>query len=159
MNAFPADPSYCDSNGSRPASRSSLSALRIADPPTLLVVDDDPVFRELETRALCHHGYNVLQADGPAEALRLAGANPNIDLLLTDFVMPELNGLELTRRFRTLHPRTPVLMVSGSLALIRGKIAELDRFAVLEKSSDFDELFEKVHALLTEVSPLPLRTS
>ncbi|MEY2428652.1 MAG: hypothetical protein QOJ40_1537 [Verrucomicrobiota bacterium] len=134
------------------------SAVTIADPPTLLVVDDDACWRELETQALCDQGYKVLQADGATEALRLAGATPTIHLLVTDFLMPDVNGLELAWQFRTLHPSTPVLMVSGTPALIRGKIAELDRFSVLEKSSSFDELLGKVHALLTELSPLPLRT-
>jgi DNA-binding response OmpR family regulator len=159
MNAFPFDQSYCDSDYWQPTPRYVPSALSIADPPTLLVVDDDPCFRELETQALCNQGYKVLQADGPSEALRLAGVTPVIDLLLTDFVMPEFNGLELARQFRTLHPQVPVLMVSNSLALIKHKVNSLDRFSVLEKSSSFDELIGKVHALLTKVSPLPLRTN
>jgi CheY-like chemotaxis protein len=158
MSAFPLDPSYCDSNlQSKPAA--PPSAGKMADPPTLLVVDDDPFFRELEARALRGHGYNVLQAGGSAEALRLARATPAIDLLLTDFVMPNGNGLELARRFRALHPQSPVLVVSGSLPLLQGKGGELDRFAILEKSSTFDELLGKVHTLLTETSPPPLNTS
>jgi len=157
MSAFPLDPSYSDSN-LQPKPGAPLSAGGEAEPATLLVVDDDPLFRELEARALRGKGYNVIQAGGPAEALRLARATPAIDLLLTDFVMPKVNGLELARRFRALHPRSPVLVVSGSLPLLQGKDGELDRFAVLEKSSTFDELLGKVHALLTETSPLPLKT-
>src|SRR5438105_2264637 len=129
MNAFPGNPSYSDSGYSSPTSRPPLSAVRFADPPTLLVVDDDPCFRELQTRALCDQGYNVLQADGPSEALRLAGLTPNIDLLLTDFVMPEFNGLELARQFRALHPEVPVLVVSNSLSLFPERVDNLDRFA------------------------------
>src|SRR5258706_15672939 len=143
MNAFPLDQSYGDSDYWLPSSRFAPSALSIADPPTLLVVDDDACFRELETRALCDQGYKVLQADGAAEALRLAGATPTIHLLLTDFLMPDVNGLELAWQFRNLHPATPVLMVSGTLSQIQGKIGDLDRFAVLEKSSSFDELLGK----------------
>jgi len=151
MSAFPHDPSYCDSN-----ERSTPSG-RFADPPTVLVVDDDSVFRELEARALRHQGYNVLEAASAAEALRLVGATATLHLLLTDFVMADTDGLELTRRFRALRPHTPVLLVSGSLPLIQGRVKELDRVAVLEKSSRFDELLKKVGALLSEVSPLPLR--
>jgi DNA-binding response OmpR family regulator len=130
----------------------------IADPPTLLVVDDDPRFREPATQALCDQGYTVLQADGAAEALRLAGATPLIHLLVTDFLLPEVNGLELAWQFRTLHPNVPVLMVSTPLALLKAGTHGLDRFSVLEKSSSFDELLGKVHRLLTEMAPLPLRT-
>jgi|SRR6267378_504087 len=156
--AFPFDPSYCDSNSPQLTLPFPPSADRITGPPTLLVVDDDPFFREIQTRALCLHGYTVLQARDAAEALRLAAATP-INLLLTDFVMPEVDGLELTRRFRALYPKIPVLMVSGSLPLLQGRVENLDRFALLEKSSAFGELLGKVRSLLTEVSPLPIRTS
>ena len=134
-----------------------MPSVRFADPPTVLVVDDDSVFRELESRALRQQGYNVLQAACAAEALRLAGATATLHLLLTDFNMPELDGLELTQRFRAMRPHTPVLVVSGSLSLIPAGLKELDQVAVLEKSSRFDELLEKVGTLLNEVSPLPLR--
>jgi|ERR1044071_1308512 CheY-like chemotaxis protein len=152
MSAFPLDPSYCDSN-LQPTSPNE----KFGEPPTVLVVDDDSVFRELESRALSKQGYNVLQAACAAEALRLAGATATLHLLLTDLNMPELDGFELTQRFRAMRPHTPVLIVSGSLSLIPARLKELDRVAVLEKSSRFDELLEKVGALLCEVTPLPLQ--
>jgi len=154
MSAFPLDPSYCDSN-LQPTSKPE----KLADPPTVLVVDDDSVFRELESRALRQQGYNVLQAACAAEALRLAGATATLHLLLTDFSMPEVDGFELTRRFRAIRPHTPVLIVSGSLSLIPPRLKDLDQVALLEKSSRFDELLEKVSTLLREVTPLPLRTA
>jgi CheY-like chemotaxis protein len=86
---------------------------------TLLVVDDDPVFRDLEAQILSHAGYEVLQADGAAEALRLAGNTATIDLLLTDFRMPQTDGLELTQQFRAAHPETPVLLISGEQPPLR----------------------------------------
>ena len=89
--------------------------------------------------------------------LRLVGETVAIHLLLTDFAMPGVDGLELVRQFRTLRPGTPVVMVSGSLPLIQSRVNELDRFALLPKSSSFDELLCKVRALLTEVAPLPFR--
>ena len=97
---------------------------RISEPPkTLLVVDDDPMLRDVETQILRLQGYTVLAAEGAAEALRLAREAAAIHLLITDFAMPEVDGLELTRRFRAVHPKTPVLMVSGSLPLIRHRAA------------------------------------
>src|SRR2546430_17732832 len=71
---------------------------------TVLVVDDDADLRSLEARVLSKVGYTVLQAKGPVEALRLAAATPAIDLLLTDFEMPDTNRLELARRFHAVHP-------------------------------------------------------
>ena len=115
---------------------------------TLLVVDDDAEIRRLEVRGLSKLGYNVLQARGPAEALRLAAATTAINLLVTDFEMPEANGLELARQFRVVHPKAPVLMVSGSLQEIEGCTNGLDRFAFLAKPFSWDQLVEKVYTLL-----------
>ena len=80
-------------------------------------------------------------------------------LLITDFRMPEVDGLELTRRFRAVHPTTPVLMVSGSFPLVRDQIESLDRFEFLEKPFGIAELLQKVRTLLDVVVPLPKRQS
>jgi two-component system, cell cycle sensor histidine kinase and response regulator CckA len=124
---------------------------------TLLVVDDEPMLRNLETQILRLHGYTVLEAESAAEALRVAASTVAIHLLVTDFSMPEVDGLELTRRFRAAHPKTPVLMVSGSLPPIRHKTDDLDRFDVLEKPFEFKELLHKVRTLLDAAAPLPIR--
>ena len=71
--------------------------------------------------------------------------------------MPGADGLELSRQFRALRPETPVLLVSGSLPLMQGSLNRLEGVSVLAKSFTFDELLEKVSALLTEVTPLPSR--
>jgi len=143
----------------------SLAALKypipgeVTEPPkTVLVVDDDPMVRDLETQVLRVQGYNVLEAEGGAEALRLAGETATIHLLITDLVMPEVDGLELTRRFRAVHPKTPVLMVSGSLPLLRARSEmDMDRFAFLAKPFQFSELIHKVRVLLDTAAPLPIR--
>jgi CheY-like chemotaxis protein len=130
----------------------------MSDPPkTLLVVDDDPMLRDLETEILRLHGYTVLPAEGAAEALRLAREAAAIHLLITDYSMPEVDGLELTRRFREVHPKTPVLMVSGSKLPVRRRAAHLDLFGILEKPFEFNELLRKVRTLLDAVVPLPIR--
>jgi len=121
---------------------------------TLLVVDDEHEVRELMAQVLCQEGYNVLQADGAAEALRIA-TGATIHLLLTDFSMPGTDGLKLTRRFRALCPKAPVLMVSGSLADMNGRADELNYFGILEKPFAIGELVSKVRRLLTEAYAVP----
>ena len=134
-----------------------LSHEQAGEGKTLLVVDDEPTIRELMAKVLCKEGYNVLQADGATEALRLATA-ATIHLLLTDFSMPGTDGLELTRRFRAVYPKAPVLMVSGSLAVgLINRSDDLDRFGILEKPFAVGDLIRKVRTLLLEVSPVPLR--
>ena len=87
------------------------------------------------TQVLRLQGYTVLPAEGAAEALRLAREAAAIHLLITDFTMPEVDGFELTRQFRAVHPETPVLMVSGSmLPVLRDEVSRiLGRFDFLEK--------------------------
>jgi len=116
---------------------------------TLLVVDDEEEIRRLVARSLRQIGYRVLEAEGPAEAMRLAAATPTIHLLLTDFWMPGGNGLELARQFRTLHPETPVLMVSGSLDAIGSHAEPFDRFSVLAKPFTPTDLVHRVRMLLS----------
>ena len=121
---------------------------------TLLVVDDDPLVRNFEVRFLSREGYTVLQADSAAEALRLAGEIATINLLITDLLMPEVDGIELTRRFRAVHPKTPVLIVSDSLFLFRERSdVDLDRFELLEKPFHLSELLHKVQSLLDGDTP------
>jgi DNA-binding response OmpR family regulator len=123
----------------------------------LLIVDDDPMVRNMETQILRLQGYTVLEAEGAAEALRLARETAAIHLLITDYWMPEVDGLELTRRFRAVHPETPVLMVSGSLPLIQNKADDLERLEFLAKPFQFKELVHKVRTLLDATAPLPIR--
>ena len=131
---------------------------RISEPArTLLVVDDEPILRDVETEVLRLQGYTVLPAEGAAEALRLAREAAAIHLLITDFSMPQVNGLELTRRFRAVHPKTPVLMVSASLPSLQNSADDLDRFEFLAKPFVFNELLHKVRTLLDAVAPLPRR--
>src|ERR1035441_4024722 len=114
MKTYQLDQMRHKAGNSRPMAVSP-SPVGISEPTkTLLVVDDDPLVRDVETQVLRLQGYTVLEAENAAEALRLAREASAIHLLITDFWMPEVDGLELTRRFRAVHPETPVLMVSGS---------------------------------------------
>ena len=132
------------------------SAASASDPiETLLIVDDDHMLRDLEAQLLRQEGYTVLAAEGAAEAMRVAGKDVAIHLLITDFMMPDIDGLELTRRFRMDHPETPVLMVSGSCPPCRDQIEDLCRFEFLAKPFGPAELLHKVRDLLEVVTPLP----
>ena len=158
MRSLQSDPYRNDPIHSLPTIPAFPSPASISEPTrTLLVVDDDAVLRDMETEILRLEGYTVLPAEGAAEALRLAREAAAIHLLITDFSMPQVNGLELTRRFRALHPKTPVLMVTGSLPLVQHKADDLDRFEILPKPFEFNELLHKVRTLLDAAAPLPIR--
>jgi two-component system, cell cycle sensor histidine kinase and response regulator CckA len=83
----------------------------------ILLVEDEPAVRSLAERILLRHGYHVLAAGSGVEALALAGsAHGQIDLLVTDVVMPEMGGVELAQRMLELRPDTRVLFISGYAA-------------------------------------------
>jgi PAS domain S-box-containing protein len=79
----------------------------------VLVVDDEDGLRETVARNLSHAGYTVLTAADGTEALTLAADQDDIDLLLSDVVMPGMTGPELARRFAADRPSCRVLLMSG----------------------------------------------
>jgi len=81
---------------------------------TVLVVEDDDILRPLVSLMLCDAGYDVLEASGGAEALRVAEAHgARIDGLVTDVVMPHMGGRELADRLRSRAPRLAVIYMTG----------------------------------------------
>jgi two-component system cell cycle sensor histidine kinase/response regulator CckA len=82
---------------------------------TILLVEDEQMVRDLAARALREQGYSVVEAGNGEEALRIAGerGGKEIHLLLTDMIMPRMNGHELAERLTRSHPRMRVLFMSG----------------------------------------------
>lgn len=81
---------------------------------TILLVEDEGMVRELATRVLTHLSYTVLAASNGADALEMAQKhNGVIDLLITDVVMPGMNGRQLSERLLQVRPNTKVLFTSG----------------------------------------------
>ncbi|TMB31282.1 MAG: response regulator, partial [Deltaproteobacteria bacterium] len=77
-----------------------------------LVVDDEPSTRELFAELLERWGYHVDQTDDGHGALKLA-AELHPDVIISDLVMPKLDGLALTRALREESPDTPVIIITG----------------------------------------------
>jgi PAS domain S-box-containing protein len=81
---------------------------------TILVVEDQPDVRSFACRSLQTFGYHVLEASGAEDALRIAARDgDSIDLLLTDVVMPGMNGVELSKQLRAQYPKMKVVYASG----------------------------------------------
>jgi two-component system cell cycle sensor histidine kinase/response regulator CckA len=81
---------------------------------TVLVVEDEPVVRSLARRALESAGYTVQMAPNGAAAIEFLLAHPGeIDLILTDVVMPNMNGRQLSEHIARTHPELPVLFMTG----------------------------------------------
>ncbi len=82
-------------------------------PLRVLLVDDEPLVLRVLRRGLERAGYQVEQASGGTEALALL-TKGTVSVLVSDYQMPEMNGLELARQVRQRYPALPVVLVSGS---------------------------------------------
>ena len=80
---------------------------------TILVVDDDPVLGNVVAEQISFFGYQSVLASSGEEALTIAFEQTKIDLLLTDVMMPEMNGVELAQQLIKLYPEIKVLFMSG----------------------------------------------
>ena len=82
--------------------------------PIILLVEDESIVRHVTRQVLELAGYQVLESDGAREALRLAAEHRGrIGLLLSDVVMPGMNGLDLAHRIQKIQPRLTTVFMSG----------------------------------------------
>jgi len=82
--------------------------------PLVLVVDDEPVVRKVAARVLLSAGYEVREVGDGQQALDfLQVGNLNVDVVVSDIVMPRLNGVELLETLSRSHPDLPVILMTG----------------------------------------------
>ena len=79
----------------------------------ILIVDDDPVFLILLYRTLSEEGYQVIKAERSQEAIS-AMESESFDLVITDLLMPDIDGIELTRIILGIDPKLPIIIITGS---------------------------------------------
>ncbi len=119
----------------------------------ILVVDDDQAVRDSLRRALVLEGYEVDLAANGTEALRILGHRAP-DAVILDLQMPDIDGLEVCRRLRSLGDMTPVLMLTARGAVddrVEGLDAGADDY--MPKPFDLSELFARLRALLRRRAP------
>ncbi|HEY8670114.1 MAG TPA: response regulator, partial [Terriglobales bacterium] len=128
---------------------------------TLLVVEDEPAFRDLLRETLQAAGFRVLVGTDGVDALQVAEQHDGpIQLLVTDVIMPRMSGPELAKSLKEVRPQIRVLYLSGYTDDKLGSVSELDReLALLQKPFDLRELIEKIREILarTDSPSEPLR--
>lgn len=117
---------------------------------TVLVVEDDDGVRKLTREFLKINGYTVLEARNGAEAIQIPARHAGpVDLLLTDVLMPGMNGREVAQQFVSLRPETKVLFMSGYTEDAITHLGILEPgVAFIEKPFSPDELASKVRSVL-----------
>jgi two-component system cell cycle sensor histidine kinase/response regulator CckA len=119
-------------------------------PVIVLLAEDEEPLRTMVARVLWAEGYRTLEARDGAEALHLARLSlPHLDLVITDVVMPTMDGRELGRELAKYSPDLPVLYIS---AYVRGDVFHRDGPGApsnfLQKPFSNDDLLAAVKALL-----------
>ena len=123
---------------------SSPSPLRAGPVSYVLVVDDEGAVRRFALRVLEREGFKVLEARDGLEALDLVKQGNSFDVVVSDIVMPRLNGVELMQALATTRPELPVILMSGYAT---GALAELGisaPCAILPKPFPAERLLEEV---------------
>ena len=143
---------YMPSGSSKPATPAAPVAPATAARPlgsgTILLVEDNDAVRRPVARLLADLGYDTVEADGPEQALALAEGR-TLDLIVTDVVMPGMNGRQLSEKLMSAQPGVKVLYMSGytdDAVIARGVIEPGTAF--LQKPFGVDRLAQKIRELL-----------
>ncbi len=127
-------------------------------PATVLLVEDEALVRMATATALTQAGFTVIEAPDAPSALELLDTNGSaIDLLLTDYAMPGMTGLELLETARARRPALPALMVTG-YAEMPAASAAVEGLVVIQKPYQPNELVSRLHAALQSGAGAPRGT-
>ena len=115
----------------------------------ILLAEDDDAMRTYLARALENAGYDVTAVDRGTAALPLL-EDDNYDLLLTDIVMPEMDGIELAQRCADSSPRTKVMFITGFAAVSLRPSREVPQSKILSKPFHLKDLVMEVERLFED---------
>ena len=115
---------------------------------TILLVEDEHMVRTVTERGLTRHGYKVMSASNGEDALELLASGEHVDLLISDVVMPVMDGPTMVRAARKDWPELPILFMSGYAEEQLRKSIDIDNVAFLPKPFSMIELAEAVRSVL-----------
>ena len=115
----------------------------------ILLIDDEVMLRDLLAEMLESNGYNVIKVGSGSEALRILTEEIKADMVIVDFNMPEMNGLETIQKIRELKFKMPIILSSGSMGLEdKLNLEEAGITATLTKPYEFDTMFSTIQKLI-----------
>ncbi len=129
-----------------------------ADSATILYIDDEKPILEMIRQSLGRMGYGVLAVENPEEALDLFRFDPGrFDMVITDQVMPEMNGDRLAEKLLNIRPEIPIILCTGSAGMNLREVYALGVRACLLKPVARACMAETIRRLLSQpaVAPTP----
>ena len=115
----------------------------------ILLVDDENSVRTFAQRALRKKGYTVVSANSAENALETLKIDKNFNLLITDMVMPGLNGIELSKLVLEQIPNIKIILASGySEDILKGEFADIENMSFIPKPFSLSDLTQKVYEVL-----------
>jgi two-component system cell cycle response regulator CpdR len=117
--------------------------------PRILLAEDEEAMRTYLSRALVNAGFDVVSVDRGTEALPLLESE-NFDLLLSDIVMPEMDGIELAQRCAEVSPHTKVMFITGFAAVSLRASREQPNAKVLSKPFHLRDLVLEVERVFED---------
>ena len=117
----------------------------------ILLAEDDQAMRAYLSRALENAGYDVAAVDRGTAALPLL-ENEDFDLLLSDIVMPEMDGIELAQRCSEISPRTKVMFITGFAAVSLKTNREAPQSKVLSKPFHLKDLVLEIEQMFDDLA-------
>ncbi len=132
----------------QPAAKKGEAESELWGSGTILLVEDEPMVRTVAERALTRHGYKVLTATNGEEALEIIDQGEEIALLISDVVMPLMDGPTMVRTARKTRPDLPILFMSGYAEEQLRKSIDIANVAFLPKPFSVQELAESVRSAL-----------
>jgi two-component system cell cycle sensor histidine kinase/response regulator CckA len=125
---------------------SHSSPTRAGSGVSVLVVDDEAAVRRFAVRVLQRDGYDVLEAADGHEALEmLRTGQVTVDLIVSDIVMPRINGVELMQAVTESHPDVPVVLMSGYATAALSELGIATPCSILPKPFPAERLLAEVH--------------
>jgi two-component system cell cycle sensor histidine kinase/response regulator CckA len=115
---------------------------------TILIVEDEAMVRAVAERALTRHGYTVLSAENGEAALEILAREGRVDMMVSDVVMPTMDGPTTAREARIRQPDLPILFISGYAEEQLRKSIDIPNVAFLAKPFSVQQLAETVRDTL-----------
>jgi CheY-like chemotaxis protein len=122
-------------------------------PAKILCIDDEPIPLELRCDLLKRAGYRIVVAGSGTEGIQLFSAQ-QFDLVVLDYWMADMDGLEVAEKLKDINPKVPIVMVSGYRSILDEAIRKIDKWLV-KGESEPEDLLSTISELLRHYENSP----